>query len=1212
MRLNLPAMRTFRLLLPALLAGLALATSQGQKPATPAAPGADTPPAHVFIGLLSLVRYDSPIAQSNGFAPTRMDAAKKSGEEAVDWPDFTLNGQPIFRTTADARVPLTLHKGAEASSPFQLQTDDVIQPGNHWLRAMEWRDTRRHIYTADRMARSANSSNTMSGRYELWTFPLRISGEGGPGVRNVELKYRIKDRDVVVYKKDGPWRTLTLLLPANEPGVQYQLSVDGRPPLKFDIGLLPVKLGSPRERPVQFDRMLPGEGPKVRVFTPARPDVFPYTKEWNADASALKQPTPAPLKFERPAGISRYIGVEIQRSPLTIYAAQLPFNQSGGFYKQGPTGFEGTPEQYAAHLAALGFDAVFDQSGALPDARDGQSFEARAAALARHGVKLGLTYDSNWMRPTLQHPNLQLFSHTLPEWHAPLYRSLSLASQRYARLPNFLGISVGGSNSGYTSEWNPSPPTPDRPWGEAMIAFMGKPQPTVPRPPAAGKPQWPFEYPAKTVEEFLKYVGRYDAAFQEYTYFGEAVREAAGRLVFTSGAYGSSPGQGARGGWPWGSLPGRAIFSGLNVQQAYDLNQTRAAKPMHNVALTDRLNSYWDKKTTWSLVDNFQFLYGREAYQRACALALSRGVQGLGTNFVAKSSGEGARPDVVAFQKEMHDWAHRFGGVYARLEPAPVIGIFFGHHQAVLRGVVTEENPDDARLYSGSHEGKVTEALFFCHAAGWPARVITYQEIRRGALPASMKAILVVGAPKDDQSWEWGPGLDKSLQPFLARGGRIITDAESYSPVPATKTEMRVAAYVSQSNLDATPLLLKRNAGNIEKLRAAMEGVSPPLVSTDSQTVWAIAGQTGDVQYVTVVNQGFAEGDEAKQLLKPADARATRPEVWKTKANASLYVKPQTGALKWKTSRPVYDLRLGRKVTPDEAATVDLTKDAFQFYALPPAEIGTPEVSVVKSASGYYEASVKLPGGAGGRNVAGVPIQLTVTHDKETATIFTASGEPARLPLHERDTPGEYQLTATELLSGLSAQATVQISAPVSPTIVQSGVRIRDANAVSKFAARQVNPLVIALTPEQQKDGRLVGQAKALEAFYRKANGKRPVALGVAAPGGIVEMLQPLKTPHRFPQWKTSAVDVVLFGTPANNVLLLDQQRGEILPWNFRVPAPGQAEVVYTRSPFVGECEVLNIIAPDVNGIAAAVQTLTAPPAAPATPTVIPTVARPK
>lgn len=1199
-------MRLIRLLLPALCAGVALAPATAQQPAaparaTPAAAPATPAPQAVYTGLLSLVRYDTPIAFSEGFAPTRQAAVRRDGPEAIDWPDFTLNGQPIFRGKSEERLPLKLHRSAEAASPFQLPSDDVIQPANHWLRAMDWRGGRRHIYTADRTARTANANETMSGRYELWTFPLRISGEGGPGVKNVALKYN----SAVVYKKDGPWRSLTLLLPANELGRQYELTVDGRPPMKFDIGLMPVKLGGPRERLYTLNQLVAGDGPKVRVIITTRPDVFPHAKEWADDMGALKKAPPPVVKFDPPAGLARYVGVEVPRSPVTIYAAQLPYGQSGGFYKQGPTGFQGSIEQYAAHLAEMGFDAVFDQSAGLPDPRDANGFEARAAALGRHGVKLGLQYDSTWMRPSLQHPCLPIFSHTLPEWHAPLYRSLSLAAQRFARLPNFLGLSIGGNNSGYAADWYPAPPIPDRPWGEAMIEFMGKAQPTIPRPPTAGAPQWPFEYPAKTTEEFLKYVGRYDAAFQEYAYFAEAVAEASRRLVFTSGAFGSSPGVGARGGWPWGSLPGRAMFTGLNVLQAYDWNQTRAAKPMHNVALTDRLSSYWQKRTTWSLLDNYQFLYGREAYQRACALALTRGIQGVGTNFIAKPNGEAARPDVVAFQKEMHAWIHRYGGVYARLAPAASIGVFYGHHQAALRPVITEEAPSAERLYAGSHEGKVTEALFLCHAAGWPARAITFQEIMRGPLPPGMKAILVVGAPRSDSGWQWGPGLEKPLQQFVDRGGRIFTDDESFSPIPSTKPGLRVAAYQPQSNVDPTPLLLRRNAGNIQKLRAAMEGVAPPVAASADPTVWAIPSECGDVQYLTVVNQGFADGDEAREMLRPADPRATKPEVWKTKANASLYVKPQTGALSWHTTRPIYDVRAARKLTAEEAAQVDLTKDAFQWYALPPAEITAPELTVGKGINGFYETTVKT---SGAKSVTGVPVKIAVKRGEESAEFFASTGFPTRLPLSERDPAGAYEITVTELLSGLTGRATVEVAPPPAAAALQSGVKIRDTAAVAKFATRKNTPLVVALTPEQEKNPKIAEQARALEAYYRTQ--KRSVSRGVVAPGGVVESLQPLKSPHRYPQWKTIPADLVLLGTPADNVLILDQARGEIFPWNFRAPpAGGAAEILYTRSAFAGECDVLNIIAPDAAGLEAATKTLTAVPAstaAAAVPTSIP------
>ncbi|MEA3208859.1 MAG: hypothetical protein QOE70_1916 [Chthoniobacter sp.] len=1162
-------------------------TPPGKPPATPSGTPPGKPPATPppsLAGQLILVRYDLPRGNSDGFAPTRQLARRKDGPDAVDWPDFTLNGQPLWRDKSDASVPLRLRKGAEANSPFRMPGDEVIEPGGHWFRAMEWQRGRKHLYTADRTARCANATETVTGRYELWTFPIQIKGEGGPVVKNVELKANGQ----IVYHKAGPWRSLTLLVPASERGKPYELTVDGRGPVKFDAGLMPVKLGVPQERMTPLTTTLPGDGPAIAVRSLARPEEFPNPKEWAADVAALAQPLRAGPELKRGGGLQRYLGVEVPYSPFTIYAAALPHGMSGGFFRKGDSA-----DGYAAWVAETGYDTIFDPVTVLPAPEEPESFEQRAAALARHGVRLGLQYDNNWNRPSLQHPNLAFLAHTLPEWHAPLYRSLSLTAQRFARQPNFAGINIGADNAGYVSSWSSAPPIPDRPWGEGMIEFAGTTEPKVPRAPSLGPQEFPFEQPVKTQAEFIKYVQRYETSFRQYGYFAEAVREVDPQLVFTTASFGSSPGSGARGGWPWASMPGRNMSEGLTTQQAYDWNDTHAAKPMHNVALADRLHSYQPEVRTWALLDNFRFLYGREAWQRACALALTRGIQGLGTNFIAHPS-DSERAEVRVWQKEMNAWMRKFGGVYARTEPAPVIGVFYGHHQAVQRRTLPGENLTAEQLLRGSHEGKVTEALFLCHAAGWPARVITYQEVRRGPLPESMKAILLVGCDQPDDTWIWSPGLEPALKQFLDRGGRILADDESVCPVPFTRTDMKVAAYVQEGNFDATPLLIARNAENMAMLREAMSGVPEPIAVSESPALWAIPAEAGDTQYVTAINQACASGAEAKEMLRPPDPKATKPEVWKTKGNASLYVPPQTGALRWNTARPIYDVRLGRKVTVEEAASVDLTKDAFRWYALPPAEVVPPEVAISAGVSGFYEARPTM---TNGRTMAGIPVEITVKSGNDSATIFGATGHVLRLPLHQARDQGDFSVTVTELLTGLSATTQLHSAAPAAAPAVQGPVNLRDRGAVAKFATRKHVALTIALTPEQEKDPKIAALARTLMEFY-KQQGRVVTRVGTVAPGGVVESLQPLKSPHAFPQWKTIPTDLVLFGTPNNNVLLLDQARAQLFPQDVPMPAPGGAVVAYTRSPFVGEYDATNVIARDAAGIAAAVQALMVPAAA--------------
>lgn len=1129
------------------------------------ASAAETPPAEQYSATLALVRYDLPRGFSNGYAPTRQLAARVGGLHAVEWPDFTLNGQPLWRSAAEEKRPLKLRRGREAASHFQVPTDDLIQPGEHWLRPMLGTAKRRHIYTADATARTTPSTLESAGRYELWTFPYVLRGDGGPVVKNVVLKYDGR----VVFKKPGPWRSLTLLLPASEPGRKYEVSVAGRPPIAFDAGLMPVKLGTPHERQIVVNATVPGDGPRITLaHLPRSLAPFPHQREWDADVAQLGKPVAVVPPQERAKGIARWLGIEVPRSPFTIYAAGLSHGMSGGFFKAGTM-----PADYAAMLADAGYDVVFDPTAALPAPGDPASIENRASALAARGVKLGLQYDNSWSRPSFQHPSLPILAHTLPEWHAPLYRSLSLATQRFTRLPNFVGFNIGADGAGYANLRPASPPSPERPWGEAMIAFTGAVQPVL-----------PIEKPGETTAEFLKYVARYDASFQQYGYFAEAVREGGRASIFTTASFGSSPGDSARGGWPGGTLPGRIIFQGVDTQQAYDWNITHAAKPLHNVALTDRLRSYAPRTRTWSLLDDFRFLHGREAWQRSVALALTRGIHGLGVNFLPDPAADSGQKSTHAARREMNEWMRKYGGVHARTTPDATIGIFYSHHAAVLRPVVTGEDADPGKLLAGSHEGKVTEALFLCHAAGWPARVVTYQEVARGPLPGAMRALLLVGL----DGIEWGTGLEPMLQQFVAAGGRILADEDTASPVASTRLPLRIAAYVAQSHIDPTPVLFARNVENARILRDAMEGVTPPVAVSAEPTVWALPTRSGDTQYLTVVNQGHATGAEAAEMLRPADPKATRPELWKTKGNASLYVKPQTGTLRWNTERPIYDVRRARRVTAAEAARVDLQKDSFQWFALPPAEVVRPDLLVEKSPWGFYDAKPTMQNSA---PMAGIPVQITVRSGDDTATVFSATGSSARLPLHATASPGDWTITATELLSGLSVTTTLSIpeSRPIEATATDA--RVRDRRALDRFEKRK-NLLRIGLTPGQERDPKIVEQAKALVAHYVKAG--RNAALASVRPRSIIESLQPLQTPHRYPQWKTIATDLVLLGNTADNVLILDQARGQIFPRDFTTPPAGHADIVYTRSPFVGECDVVNLLASDLDGITAGVRAITA------------------
>ena len=122
--------------------------------------------------------------------------------------------------------------------------------------------------------------------------------------------------------------------------------------------------------------------------------------------------------------------------------------------------------------------------------------------------------------------------------------------------------------------------------------------------------------------------------------------------------------------------------------------------------------------------------------------------------------------------RELYDWIHRYGGAYAKMEPQASVGILYVHQQSLGRRTQQDEHASPQILTNCSHEGKTNEAMWLCHAAGWPAKIITPEELKRG-VPAGMNAILFVGLNRFDKSWVWYAGLEAPLMKFTAGGGRI-------------------------------------------------------------------------------------------------------------------------------------------------------------------------------------------------------------------------------------------------------------------------------------------------------------------------------------------------------------------------------------------------------------------------------------------------------
>lgn len=1139
-------------------------------------------PAPYKVVNMHLTRIDMPIGnqdENTGNGRVYQEAVRKLGAaDAIDWPAITLhmideNGQDVpsspFADSAGKMQSVVLRKNGEEKPLFKQTYDNYIMPGNHWFRGLKWTLWgQSYVYTTDNTARSWSTD------YELMTFPVIIQGVNNGDVSQIKLSYD----GIQIYNNTNSYRSMTLLLPASETGKHYTLSVSGRTAVTFDVGWQPYTAGEPKNIPIEVNKAFSGT-PAITVKNLTVPDTFSNQTSWDADKAALSAAKPEiPQYTEDTTTIKSHLGTDVPRSPETINAVGLPAGMSGGFYTVSSPDVDnsvkystiGTSAEYASYLSDTGYDRTFEQTfGSTGQTMTSESpsngIDQLAIELARKGIQLGLVPNAEFNRPFLEHPNLSLFSYNLAEYHAPMYRDIQIETQRLLNYPNAAGVSIGADNSAYESYWGWAAPIPNRPFGEALVNMQGTNSPKMIISPSLQDSYQNSQHSLADYEsygsnenEFVNYINSYNQIFGQYDYFTKALSSISQKLTLTSGQFGSSPGVGARGGWSWGTVPVREMYKDIGVMQAYDWNEQLSSKLLHLVSLIDRMRSYYPTKTSWAIVDDFDTHLNKADREAAYAMALTRGIQAVGTNCIPNNTGNKAQAGKIADQKELYSWIHKYGGAYAMTEPEAAVGIMYVTEQALMRAVNQSADASDAELIAGSHEGKVNEAMVMVHAAGWPAKVITPEELKRG-LPSSIKTILLVGLNEFDSSWHWYDGITDELQQFVADGGNIIKDGESVSPVIATATGMQIRAYVVNSDNDQTNTIINRNAANIEEFKEAMTGAKGPVCKTDTADAWAIPTKAGNTTYITVIN---AKHD-----------------------GTSTNLSGQTVNLTWNNSKTVYNVRTGTKLSGNPV-TADLTTNGFQYYAIPAAEVVTPEISVSAApVDGFYEAAISMDNT--GTALTGIPVEITVSKGSDSAVIYSATGLTAKLPLADTDNAGTYTITIKELLTNLSSSVTKVIVNPQGTAL--EAVRKYRTQDITSFVNRTGVPLTIALTPEQYADNTIMTQAGRLKSYYEGKG--RTVTIGKAERNtdslGVVTGLNEYMYPSVYPQWKTKDTDLILMGNSSNNILMLDEARGYLLP-----EQSGNSSISYVNSAFVGEYDVINIVAEDVSGIASAVDAI--------------------
>lgn len=438
-----------------------------------------------------ITRYDWPAGgQSDGL---RRAAEWVDGLDPVHWPVFWLrnNGAwlqtdwnvavdiPLWQNKAgcngqsdgwDNGVPLQQMDDWSSYQRLMLSQDPYIWPGGHRLRNILGQGGACLTYSTSRFLKQEQLFFNL----DLLAFPVQLNASAPAAITNVTLFYGSEGPVYVApANASAPLNSLTLLLPATEPGVAWQLFVNGAAePVSFVTGLANVSIGAPVDELLLVNQTwadaASGTAFALRSVAPeaglAVPRAHYAAADWAADAAAAGNASTAePFAANYTAGttaLARHLGAGVPRAPVATHAVALPAGMSGGFFF--PNGqdagaaklYNTTPAGWAAQVAAAGLDWVVEQlPQALGSGGDGSDgYDAWAAALADAGVSVGFVPDSAYDRPFLA-PEIAFYGAALPDYFLPLFRDVSLAGQRFRAYPNALGQSIGADNAGYVQYW---------------------------------------------------------------------------------------------------------------------------------------------------------------------------------------------------------------------------------------------------------------------------------------------------------------------------------------------------------------------------------------------------------------------------------------------------------------------------------------------------------------------------------------------------------------------------------------------------------------------------------------------------------------------------------------------------------------------------------------------------------------------------------------
>jgi len=497
---------------------------------------------------------------------------------------------------------------------------------------------------------------------------------------------------------------------------------------------------------------------------------------------------------------------------------------------------------------------------------------------------------------------------------------------------------------------------------------------------------------------------------------------------------------------------------------------------------------------------------------------------------------------------------------------------------------------DPAEMY----EQEVVGAFFALKRCHFPVTIVTDEDLRAGLLKEH-KVLMLVGidyVPDD---------LREAVERFAAGGGKLVADrtTSAFENVVRIDTDFRGFAENTiklekawREKRYEESMRLRRDMFAEESIFRDLPKVKEALLPLVERPVWAGSHDT----FLAVQNRGNARyvfvANEASVYRHP-----NVDERWITMQESVPAT--DTITMPFAKGRAVYDLWTGEQLNldADGAVTLRLQPAGLRVLCVYPRPVAEPRLRVVHVREGWPgKLAITAEPPAGGTGVVPAELELVDAAGSTVQRRYVALNldrpNSWEYDLAVNDSFGTWQVRLRNLLTGKTSVVRARVSRPQpngKPEVVR---RLPKAISFDDHAyAELIKRKPLYVVPGTGCEAVAADLARRLGAEVRTPD-------AIRAKDTYPDLLDPEKNKGvwMMPRWEplsyTTGADLVLVGSPDNNILVKDINQSGMAPRVLHPSSLGKGEgmVQHIWSPFDTDKDAAVVAAYDDAGLKAAAE----------------------